>query len=87
MTFQFQEDNQILLTSVLTFMMPMEMLQNQIQFLVGGHTEFGPTTTMLRTRSNVHSDVTLEKLKIVHFTIGGLDVVTWVISTLTIQTN
>ena len=46
MTFQFQEDNQILLTSVLTFMMPMGMLQNQIQFLVGGHTEFGPTTTM-----------------------------------------
>ena len=86
MTFQFQEGNQILLTSVLTFMMPMEMLQNQIQFLVRGHTEFGPTTTMLRTQSNVHSDVTLEKLKIVHFTIGDLDIVTWVISTL-IQTN
>ena len=87
MTFQFQEGNQILLTSVLTFMMPMGMLQNQIQFLVGGHTEFGPTTTMLRTQSNVHSDVTLEKLKIVHFTIGDLDIVTWVISTLGIQTN
>ena len=64
-------------------MMPMEVRQNQIQFFVGGHMEFGPTITMLRIQSNVHLDVTLEKLKIVRFIIGDLDIVIWAISTLT----
>ena len=82
MIFQFQEENQILLTSLLTLMMPTEVVQNQIQFFVGGHMGFGRTTTMSKIQSNVHFDVTLDKLKIVHFIIGDLDIVIWEISTL-----
>ena len=63
-------------------MMPMEVRQKQIQFFVGGHMEFGPTMTMLRIQSNVHFDAILEKLTIVHFIIGDLDIVIWEISTL-----
>ena len=61
----------------------MEVLQNQIQFSAGGHMEFGPTTTMSRIQSNVHFDVILEKLKIVPFIIGDLDIAIWGISILT----
>ena len=68
------------LTSLLTLMMPMEVLQNQIQFSAGGLMEFGLTTTMLRIQSNVHFDVILEKLKIVPFIIGDLDIAIWEIS-------
>ena len=63
-------------------MMPTEVVQNQIQFFVGGHMGFGRTTTMSKIQSNVHFDVTLDKLKIVHFIIGDLDIVIWEISTL-----
>ena len=61
-------------------MMPMEVLPNQIQFSAGGLMEFGLTTTMLRIQSNVHFDVILEKLKIVPFIIGDLDIAIWEIS-------
>ena len=61
-------------------MMPMEVLQNQIQFFAGGHMEFGPTIIMSRIQSNVHFDVILEKLKIVPFIIGDLDIAIWEIS-------
>ena len=61
-------------------MMPMEVRQNQIQFFVGGHMEFGPTIIMSRIQSNVHFDVILEKLKIVPFIIGDLDIAIWEIS-------
>ena len=61
-------------------MMPMEVLQNQIPFSAGGHMEFGLTTTMLRIQSNVLFDVILEKLKIVPFIIGDLDIAIWEIS-------
>ena len=63
-------------------MMPMEVLQNQIQFFACGHMEFGPTIIMSRIQSNVHFDAILEKLTIVHFIIGDLDIVIWEISTL-----
>ena len=46
---------------VLTLMMPMEVLQNQIQFLDGGHMEFGPTTMMWKLQNNVPLDAILEK--------------------------
>ena len=61
-------------------MMLMEVLHMQIQFLVGGHMEFGANMIMLRLRSNVHFDVILEKLKIVPFIIGDLDIAIWEIS-------
>ena len=63
-------------------MMPMEVALNRIQFFVGGHMEFGPIMTMWRIQSNVHFDAILEKLTIVHFIIGDLDIVIWEISTL-----
>ena len=63
-------------------MMRMEVALNRIQFFVGGHMEFGPIMTMWRIQSNVHFDATSEKLTIVHFIIGDLDIVIWEISTL-----
>ena len=63
-----------------TLMMPMEVLQNQIQFLDGGHMEFGPTTMMWKIQNNVPFDAILEKWTVVHFIIGDLDIVIWDIS-------
>ena len=68
------------LTSLLTLMMPMEVLQNQIQFFACGHMEFGPTIIMSRIQSNVHFDVTLDKSIIVPFIILDLDIAIWAIS-------
>ena len=58
---------------VLTLMMPMEVLQNQIQFLDGGHMEFGPTTMMWKLQNNVPLDAILEKQTVVHFIIRDPD--------------
>ena len=58
----------------------MEVLHMKIQFLVGGHMEFGANMIMSRLRNNVHFDVILEKLKIVPFIIGDLDIAIWEIS-------
>ena len=46
---------------VLFLMMPMEVLRNQIQFLDGGHMEFGPTTIMWKIQNKVPLDGISEK--------------------------
>ena len=46
------------LSLVLTLTMPMEVLHNQIQFLDGGHMEFGPTTIMWKIQNKVPLDAT-----------------------------
>ena len=53
----------------------MEVLQNLIQYFDGGHMGFGLIIVMLRTLSNVHLDVILEKTGVVHSIIGDLDIV------------